>query len=211
MLLTISTTHSPATDLGFLLHKHPDHVRSVDLPFGEAHVFFPEASGERCTAALLVEVDPIGLIRKGRGAGDHGFSLSGYVNDRPYAASSFLSVALGRAFRTAMNRRSKDRPELVDAVLPLEVSQDKFVGERFDYLLANPPFGVEWKKVQQQVKDEAKQLGFGGRFLVPTSQHRTSPDGSSNSSALRSRWIPTSTLLGSRAGSKRPHGRPAAS
>jgi type I restriction enzyme M protein len=43
-------------------------------------------------------------------------------------------------------------------------SQDRFVGERFDYLLANPPFGVEWKKVQEQVKNEAKNLGFGGRF-----------------------------------------------
>ncbi len=67
MLLTITTTHRPATDLGYLLHKHPDAVRTVDLAFGPAHVFFPEASDERCTAALLLEVDPVGLIRRDRG------------------------------------------------------------------------------------------------------------------------------------------------
>ncbi len=120
MLLTISTTHEPATDLGFLLQKHPDRVRSVSVPFGEAHVFFPEASEARCTAALLVEVDPIGLVRRpGRGA--EGFSLAGYVNDRPYAASSFLSVALGKVFRTALNGRSADRQELADTALPFVV------------------------------------------------------------------------------------------
>ncbi len=120
MLLTISTTHEPATDLGFLLQKHPDNVRTVSFPFGEAHVFFPEASDTRCTAALLVEVDPIGLVRRpGRGA--DGFSLAGYVNDRPYAASSFLSVALGKVFRTALNGRSEHRPELAATALPFVV------------------------------------------------------------------------------------------
>ena len=120
MLLTISTTHEPATDLGFLLHKHPDRVRTVSFPFGVAHVFFPEATAERCTAALLVEVDPIGLVRrKGRSA--EGFSLAGYVNDRPYAASSFLSVVLGKVFGTAMTGRSPDRPELAGEALPFVV------------------------------------------------------------------------------------------
>ena len=58
MLLTITTTHQPATDLGFLLHKHPDKLQSFKLPFGQAHVYFPEATQTRCTAALLLDIDP---------------------------------------------------------------------------------------------------------------------------------------------------------
>jgi 3' terminal RNA ribose 2'-O-methyltransferase Hen1 len=124
MLLTITTTHEPATDLGFLLHKHPDNVRTVPFPFGEAHVFFPEATDARCTAALLVEVDPVGLVRRngsGKGKGQESFSLAGYVNDRPYAASSFLSVVIGKMFGTAMSGRSERRQDLADAPLPFEV------------------------------------------------------------------------------------------
>lgn len=121
MLLTISTTNMPATDLGFLLHKHPDRVHDISLGFGEAHVFFPEASAKRCTAALLVEVDPVGLVRhKGGPSSDEG-TLARYVNDRPYAASSFTSVALNRCFATAMNGRSKERPELAGTAIDLEV------------------------------------------------------------------------------------------
>ena len=84
MLLTITTTHTPATDLGFLLHKHPDNVRTVSFPFGDAHVFFPEAGDDRCTAALLVEVDPVGLVRRRRGRqGRTGELLAGRLRQRP--------------------------------------------------------------------------------------------------------------------------------
>ena len=69
MLLTITTTHRPATDLGYLLHKHPERVQSFGVPFGPAHVFYPEAGDERCTAALLLDVDPVGLVRRGGGRG----------------------------------------------------------------------------------------------------------------------------------------------
>jgi 3' terminal RNA ribose 2'-O-methyltransferase Hen1 len=122
MLLTITTTVPPATDLGYLLHKHPGNVRTVAVPFGDAHVFFPEATDDRCTAALLVEVDPVGLVRRGGRGGQRqeAFSLAGYVNDRPYAASSFLSVALGKVFGTAMAGRCEQRPELAATALPLE-------------------------------------------------------------------------------------------
>ena len=80
MLLTISTTHKPATDLGYLLHKHPDRVQAFDLTFGKAHVFYPEASEERCTAALLLDVDPVALVR-GRGTKGSDGLLTQYVND----------------------------------------------------------------------------------------------------------------------------------
>ena len=118
MLLTISTTHQPATDLGYLLHKNPARVQTEELSFGKAHVFYPDASPELCTAALLVEIDPVALVR-GRGPAGEGGQLEQYVNDRPYAANSFLSVAVGRLFTTAMSGRSKERPELADAAIPL--------------------------------------------------------------------------------------------
>jgi 3' terminal RNA ribose 2'-O-methyltransferase Hen1 len=117
MLLTLATTHRPATDLGFVLMKHPDNVHSVELPFGIATLFYPEAGEERCTAALTVEVDPVELVRgKGRRAGQE----DQYVSDRPYAASSLLSVAIGRMLGTAMGGRSKLRQELADRAIPLE-------------------------------------------------------------------------------------------
>ena len=47
MLLTLSTTYAPATDLGYLLYKNPARPQSFDLVFGTAHVFYPEASAER--------------------------------------------------------------------------------------------------------------------------------------------------------------------
>jgi 3' terminal RNA ribose 2'-O-methyltransferase Hen1 len=118
VLLTISTTHRPATDLGFLLHKNPERHHVTELGFGTAHVFYPEASDERCSAAGLVDVDPVGLVRDRTAAGR--FALAHYVNDRPYVASSFLSVALGRLFGTAMTGRSKERQDLADQALPLE-------------------------------------------------------------------------------------------
>lgn len=129
MLLTISTTHRPATDLGFLLHKHPDRVQAFDQSFGTATVFYPEVGEERCTAALLLEVDPVRLARRagkggkgGKGAkGSPDFSLAQYVNDRSYAASSLFGVALADVFSTARGGRCAARPELAETAIPLEL------------------------------------------------------------------------------------------
>ena len=120
MLVSLTSTTPDATDLGYLLHKHPDRVRTVDVGVGRAHVFFPEATPQRCTASLFVEVDPIALAKgsKGRPAA----SLEHYVNDRPYVASSMLAVALGRLFRTAMSGTCDAKPHLVTQPLDLEVS-----------------------------------------------------------------------------------------
>lgn len=117
MLLTISTSHRPATDLGYLLHKNPGRAHVFDLPVGKAHVFYPQASEELCTAALLLEIDPITLVRTARRA-----SLRQYVNDRPYVASSFMSTALLKVFGTAMSGSSKDRPQLAATAIPLTVT-----------------------------------------------------------------------------------------
>jgi 3' terminal RNA ribose 2'-O-methyltransferase Hen1 len=119
MLLTITTTHRPATDLGYLLHKNPARAQEAELAFGRARLFYPEASEDRCTFALLLELDPVALVRGNKGQ-DRGL-LDQYVNDRPYAASSFLSVAMASSLRTALNGRCDQRPELVQRPIPLEV------------------------------------------------------------------------------------------
>ena len=116
MLLNLSTTHEPATDLGYLLSKHPQKLQSFELAFGRAHVFYPQADARRCTASLLLDVDPVGLVR-GRGDGSEG-TLAQYVNDRPYAASSFLAVAIARVYRSALAGSSAGREALPRAVFP---------------------------------------------------------------------------------------------
>lgn len=134
MLVTLTTTAgapagsvehgaplTDATDLGYLLHKHPARAQSFDLPVGTAHVFYPQADAARCTVALLLEVDPVGIVRNKRFGGRDAFSLAQYVNDRPYAASSMLAVALGAVFRTAMTGRCDARQALADGPVPLEI------------------------------------------------------------------------------------------
>jgi 3' terminal RNA ribose 2'-O-methyltransferase Hen1 len=120
VLLTISTTHRPATDLGYLLHKHPDRVQEFRQSFGTSTVLYPEATDERCTALLTLDIDPVQLAR-GRGRQSPDFGLAQYVNDRPYAASSLLGAALADVFGTARSGRCERRQELADGVLPLEM------------------------------------------------------------------------------------------
>ncbi|MEE2036438.1 3' terminal RNA ribose 2'-O-methyltransferase Hen1 [Nocardiopsis sp. CT-R113] len=121
MLLTITTTANPATDLGFLLHKHPDRAQGFEQSFGTAHVFYPEATEERCTAALLLDVDAQALLRARTSVSSPDFSLAQYVNDRPYATSSLFTVALGRVFRSALRGVCAPRPALASTPLPLEL------------------------------------------------------------------------------------------
>jgi 3' terminal RNA ribose 2'-O-methyltransferase Hen1 len=125
VLLTITTTRAPATDLGYLLHKHPGRLQSYATATGAAHVFYPEATADRCTAALLLEVDPVALVRGNNKSGNKNkpgdAQLAQYVNDRPYAASSMLAVALKEAFRTALTGRCDARPDLAATRIPLEI------------------------------------------------------------------------------------------
>ena len=124
MLLTIRTTSTPAPagDLGYLLHKNPARTQTFELAFGRAHVFYPELSDAACTAALLLDVDPVGLVRGRRGPAGEGGALEQYVNDRPYVASSFLSVAIAQSLRSAMAGNSKERPNLAATAIPLQAT-----------------------------------------------------------------------------------------
>ncbi len=141
MLLTLTLTHTPATDLGFLLGKNPARVQSFPLSFGQAHVFYPEVSNERCTAALLLDVDPVGLVRNRRGPAGEGGLLDQYVNDRPFVASSFLSVAIAQVYGSALAGKSRERPELAEARLPFSARLAVLPcrgGERFLRALFEP-------------------------------------------------------------------------
>ena len=118
MLLTSTTTHRPATDLGYLLHKHPDRVQTFPLSFGAASVYYPEATDDRTTVALALDVDPVGLVRDGNF--DRRFTMGQYVSDRPYTATSFLSVAIAQVFGSALAGNSRERAALADTPIPLE-------------------------------------------------------------------------------------------
>jgi 3' terminal RNA ribose 2'-O-methyltransferase Hen1 len=122
MILNISTTHFPATDLGYLLHKHPDKFQTLELSVGKAHIFYPEKSNERTSISLLLDIDSIDMVRSARNIKNDGFAFGHYLNDRPYVASSFMSVAIVKAFSSAINGKCKDKPELVDVKLPFEVT-----------------------------------------------------------------------------------------
>lgn len=168
MLLELTTTVQPATDLGFLLHKNPARVQSFDLSFGKAHVFYPEATAERCTAALLLDVDSVGLVRGRRGPGGESGLLQQYVNDRPYVASSFLSVAIARVLGSALKGESKERPDLVQAAIPLEArvvslscrGGDAFLRQLFE------PLGYEVVADQQPLDPTFPDWGPSRYFRV---------------------------------------------
>ncbi|MFE4536959.1 3' terminal RNA ribose 2'-O-methyltransferase Hen1 [Streptomyces scopuliridis] len=156
MFLTISTTGTPerpATDLGFLLHKHPDRAQTFSTSHGTAHVLYPEASTERCTAALLLEIDPVALVRRTKGKGRGGApdaALARYVNDRPYAASSLLAVALSTVFKSALRGVCAALPERAASPLPLRI-EIPAVPARGGAELVRALFGpLGWASVQAE-------------------------------------------------------------
>lgn len=168
MLLMITTTHQPATDLGYLLHKNPARLHSFELSFGLAHVFYPEANAERCTAALLLDVDPVGLVRNRRGPAGEGGTLDQYVNDRPYVASSLLSVAISRVFNTALGGRSKNRPELAGEQIPLQAKLSVVPcrgGEKFLRRLFEP-LGYEVTAQQHSLDEAFPEWGDSAYYTV---------------------------------------------
>lgn len=168
VLLTITSTTAPATDLGHLLRKHPGRVHSFELSFGKAHVFYPEASPERCTAALLLDVDPVGLVRNRRGPAGEGGALQQYVNDRPYVASSFLSVALSDVFSSAMAGKVKEQQHLVETPLPFEVSISAVPSRGGEGILHRlfEPLGYTVKAIRHVLDDKFPEWGEGPYYSV---------------------------------------------
>ena len=167
MILTIRTTHYPATDLGFLLHKHPDRFQTFKLGFGNGHVFYPEASNEACTVAFVLDVDPVGLVRSKRA-----YSIQQYVNDRPYVASSFLSVGLSNVFGSALNGTCKDRPELVQTAIPLEAHLSIVSSRGGEDILRRvfEPLGYQVETEHHLLDEAVPDWGMGNYFSLTLSQ-----------------------------------------
>jgi 3' terminal RNA ribose 2'-O-methyltransferase Hen1 len=178
MLLTVTTTHRPATDLGFLLHKNPARPQAFELTFGRAHVFYPEASEDRCTAALLLEVDPVGLVRNRRGPAGEGFALEQYVNDRPYVASSFLSVAIAQVFGSALAGTSKERSDLAKTPIPLTVRLSVLPCRGGEGLLRRlfEPLGYIVAATRHPLDERFPEWGEGPYFTVELSGTKTLHD-----------------------------------
>ncbi len=168
MLLTITSTHEPATDLGYLLHKSPYRAQSFPLSFGQAHVFYTEARPERCTAALLLDVDPVGLVRNRRGPAGEGRALEQYVNDRPYVASSFMSVALARVFASAMSGKSREHEELAETALPLAARLSVLPCRGGEELLRSlfEPLGYEVSARRHALDERFEEWGASPYFTV---------------------------------------------
>ena len=172
MLLTITTTHKPATDLGYLLHKNPDSFQSINLSIGKAHIFYPEKSVERATLCLLLDIDPIDMVRGAKRLSGKGFALQQYVNDRPYVVSSFISVALSKAFSTAMNGRCKHKPELVDKPLPLTVTISALPAPKGGELLIRSifePLGYNLELERQTLDEKFPEWGHSKYFSLTLS------------------------------------------
>ncbi|MCC7085554.1 MAG: 3' terminal RNA ribose 2'-O-methyltransferase Hen1 [Pirellulales bacterium] len=173
MLLALSTTHEPATDLGYLLHKHPGKCQSFDLSFGKAHVFYPEASETLCTACLLLDVDPVGLVR-GKGDWQQGL-LDQYVNDRPFVASSLMSVAISQVFGSALAGRSKERAEMVDRPIPLSARIDVLPVRGGAEMLQRvfEPLGYTIQATRHPLDEQFPDWGEGPYFSVQLDQTTT--------------------------------------
>ncbi|MCU0354634.1 MAG: 3' terminal RNA ribose 2'-O-methyltransferase Hen1, partial [Cytophagales bacterium] len=173
MLFTLTTTHRPATDLGYLLYKHPQKLQSVDLAAGKAHIFYPEATEDRCTVALLLDIDPVGLVRGGKFAAGDNFALEQYVNDRPYAASSFLSTAIAAAFGTAMNGTCRDKPELPETPLPFEATLTSVPARGGESLIRRlfEPLGYAIELTHHPLNTTFPDWGMS-RYFTLTLRHR---------------------------------------
>jgi 3' terminal RNA ribose 2'-O-methyltransferase Hen1 len=176
MLLTITTTHRPANDLGYLLHKHPERFQSFDMSFGKAHVFYPEVGAEQTTACLLLDVDAVGMVRGKKP--DQNFLLAQYVNDRPYAASSFMSVAIAQVFGSALQGRCKDRPELATTAIPLTARIDVLPvrgGEQFLQRMFEP-LGYEIEAIRSPLDERFPEWGDSPYFSVTIRKTTTLAD-----------------------------------
>lgn len=167
MLFSITTTHQPATDLGYLLHKHPQKLQTFKLSFGKAHVFYPEATAEKCTATLLLDIDPLKLSRGGKSR-NFSFALQPYVNDRPYVASSFLSVAIAQVYGSALNGRCQDQPQLVNQPLPLEahLSAVSISGDGALVQRLFVPLGYEIEATHLELDPQFPEWGQGQLYAL---------------------------------------------
>ncbi|MFZ2655457.1 MAG: 3' terminal RNA ribose 2'-O-methyltransferase Hen1 [Victivallales bacterium] len=173
MLLTITTTHKPATDMGYLFHKSPFRCQAADMSFGTANIFYPEANEDKCTLAILIDVDSVGLVRCGRARSS--MSMDQYVSDRPYVCSSFLSVAISRLFGDALKGKCKKRPELVELKMPLVCRITSLPCRAGEDLLKKlfEPLGYSMKIENAMLDEKFPDWGESPYFNIELSQVTT--------------------------------------
>ena len=175
MLLTITAGEDQAADFSFLLHKHPDRFQSFDMSFGKAHAFYSQVSDASVTACLLLDVDPVGMAKKNRGQSGQ---LDGYVNDRPYVTSSFMSTAIASVFGSAMAGRCKDRPDAVPKPMDLTIRIESLPvkgGEGFLRSLFEP-LGYCVTATGQALDEQFPEWGESPYFSVELRGNRTLSD-----------------------------------
>ena len=169
MLLTITAEGENAAALSFLLHKHPDKLRQVELSVGVAYIFYPECGKEKVTAALLLDIDPIGMVRNAKNFAGKDFLLGQYVNDRPYVASSFMSSAISKAFSSAMNGSCKEHPEFIDMPLALTAKISVLPAPRGGELLIKrlfEPLGYTVEAERHLLDTQFSEWGYGKYFTL---------------------------------------------
>ncbi len=168
MYLTIETTHRPATDLGFLLHKNPETPQSMELPFGTVHCFYPVKEVGRCQAAFYLEIDPIALVRGNKAATHSQWALGQYVNDRPYAVSSLMSVAINKVLGQALRGKSKERPELAAMPIPIRAGIGAVTCREGAGLIRDvfEPLGYSVDIEQYPLDEKFPEWGANGAFNV---------------------------------------------
>lgn len=171
MLLSITNSGGQATDLGFLLHKNPANLHSADLSFGRTYVFYTDATSERCTARLLLELDPVQLVRGSQRPED-------YVNDRPYVSSSYLTVAMGRIFGTALAGNCQKRPDLVDTRLPLTLTVEVIRARGGSEVLRRlfEPLGYKVETTQLPLDEKFPEWGESRYFRLTLEAQATVHD-----------------------------------
>ena len=169
MLLTITAEGENAAALSFLLHKHPDKLQQVELSVGAAYIFYPECEKEKVTAALLLDIDPIGMVRNAKNFAGKDFLLGQYVNDRPYVASSFMSSAISKAFSSAMNGNCKEHPEFIDMPLALTAKISVLPAPRGGELLIKrlfEPLGYTVEAERHLLDTQFSEWGYGKYFTL---------------------------------------------
>ena len=169
MLLTITAEGENAAALSFLLHKHPDTLQQVELSVGSAYIFYPEYGTEKVTAALLLDIDPIGMVRNAKNFAGKDFLLGQYVNDRPYVASSFMSSAISKAFSSAMNGNCKEHPEFIDMPLALTAKISVLPAPRGGELLIKrlfEPLGYIVEAERHLLDTQFSEWGYGKYFTL---------------------------------------------
>ncbi|MEV5409546.1 class I SAM-dependent DNA methyltransferase [Thermopolyspora sp. NPDC052614] len=173
---------------------HPDAVDNHQMGyiFEELIRKFSEISNEtagehftpreviRLMVNLLMAPDDVDVMTPGivRTVYDPACGTGGMLSAAEEHITRYNTKATVKVFGQELNPESwaicrsdmmlKGQEEAADIAFGNSFTQDGHPDRTFDYLLANPPFGVEWRNVQKHIEDERDQLGWAGRFGAGT-------------------------------------------